>query len=151
MSGNTYSRFQRGNYVVADLDRALPFYCDVLGFELTFTKESEDDSYSYPVFEIERGKPLRFALLSLPNQPRVMALTEIPGPLEAVPHPRRAAIVIEVGDVDAVVKAANDMGCHVYDEGELHTHDGREGREVGLLDFDDNLCVIYHIPAAGQD
>lgn len=148
MSQNPYTRFQRGNYVVSDLDRALTFYCGVLGFTLNFTKDSPDDSYSYPVFEIGRDRSIRFAVLDLPDQPRVMALTEVSGVLENVPYPRRTAIVLEVGNVDAVVAAANAINCHVYDEGELLTHDGRQGREVGLVDFDGNLAVIYHIPAA---
>ncbi len=148
MAENTYTRFQRGNYVVTDLDKALTFYCGVLGFELAFVKDSPDDSYSYPVFEIDPAKKLRFAVLSLPDQPRVMALTEVPGPLPEVPLPRRGAIVVEVASIDAVVAAAKAAGCHVYDEGRLETHDGRVGREVGLTDFDGNLAVIYHIPPA---
>ena len=144
MSNNI--RFQRANFVVSDIDRSLTFYRDVLGFELAFIKDSPDDSYSYPVFEIDPGRKLRFAVLSAPDQPRVMALTEVPGDLEPVPMPRRAAIVLDVSDVDAVVAGAKAAGCHVYDEGELLTHDGRRGREVGIADFDGNLTVIYNIP-----
>lgn len=139
-------RFQRANFVVSDLDRSLEFYRDVLGFEVAFVKESDDASYSYPVFEIDRDAAIRFAVLSAPGQPRVMALTEVSRPLEPVPYPRRAAIVLEVGDVDAVVGRARAAGCHVYAEGELLTHDGRRGREVGLVDYDGNLTVIYRIP-----
>ena len=141
-------RFQRGNFVVRDIDRALAFYRDVLGLELAFIKDSPDDSYSYDVFEIDRSLPLRFAVLSAPGQPRVLALTEVPSELPSTPLPRRNAIVVEVADVDAVVAAATAAGCRVYREEELHTHDGRVGREVGIVDFDDNLTVIYHIPAA---
>lgn len=141
-------RFQRANFVVADLDRSLAFYRDVLGFEVTFVKESESDSYSYPVFEIDPSCKLRFAILSTKNQPRVMALTEVRGgPLPDLPNPRRSAIVLEVGDVDRVVADAAAAGCHVYEEGELLTHDGRQGREVGIVDFDGNLTVIYRIPS----
>ncbi|MEO0574803.1 MAG: VOC family protein [Pseudomonadota bacterium] len=147
MADNAYTRFQRGNYVVDNLERAMQFYCGVMGFEVAFTKDSPDDSYSYTVFEIAH-KPIRFAVLSLPGQPRVMALTEVPGDKEKVAMPRRAAIVLEVASVDAVVNAATAIGCHVYDESVLNTHDGRVGREVGLVDFDDNLIVIYHIPPA---
>ena len=31
------------------------------------------------------------------------------------------------------------------DESVLETHDGRSGREVGIVDVDGNLVVIYHI------
>lgn len=56
--------------------------------------------------------------------------------------------MLEVADVDAVVTAAKQAGCHVYEEGELLTHDGRRGREVGIADYDGNLTVIYKIPSS---
>lgn len=149
MAKNDYLRFQRGNFVVRDIEKSLSFYRDVLGFELAFVKDSPDDSYSYPVFEIDKAHKLRFAVLSTEEQVRVMALTEVPAELDDQPMPRRSAIVLEVGDVDAVVEGARAAGLHVYDEEELHTHDGRVGREVGIVDFDNNLVVIYKIPQAG--
>lgn len=139
-------RFQRANFLVSDLDRALGFYCDVLGLKLDFVKDSEKSSYSYPVFEIDPDALIRFAVLSAPGQARVMALTEVSIPLPELPHPRRAAIVIEVADIDGVVSGARAAGCMVYPEGELLTHDGRNGREVGIVDHDGNLTVIYRIP-----
>ena len=147
MSDNNYLRFQRANFVVRNIEKSLELYRDVLGFEVAFIMDSPDDSYSYPVFEIDTRHTLRFAVLSTAEQVRVMALTEVPAELDVVPHPRRAAIVLEVGDVDAVCSGAREAGCKVYDEEELHTHDGRIGREVGIVDFDDNLVVIYKIPA----
>ena len=147
MSNNPYLRFQRANFVVRNIEKSLALYRDVLGFEVAFVLDSPDDSYSYPVFDIATSHRLRFAVLSTEEQVRVMALTEVPAELDAVPHPRRAAIVLEVGDVDAVCDGARAAGCHVYDEEKLVTHDGRVGREVGIVDYDDNLVVIYRIPA----
>jgi len=69
-------RFQRANFIVADIERALLFYRDVLKFKVAFQKESEKDSYSYPVFEIDRDCKMQWAVLSAEGQPRVMALTE---------------------------------------------------------------------------
>ena len=148
MAKNDYLRFQRGNFIVRNIEKSLTLYQDVLGFELAFIKDSPDDSYSYPVFEIDKAHRLRFATLSTKSQVRVMALTEVPAELEPVANPRRSAIVLEVGDVDAVCDGARAAGCHVYDEEELHTHDGRVGREVGIVDHDGNLVVIYKIPAS---
>lgn len=148
MARNKYLRFQRANFIVKDIEQSLKLYRDVLGFELAFVKDSPDDSYSYPVFEIDEQHKMRFAVLNTADQVRVMALTEVPADLEPVPNPRRAAIVLEVGDVDAVCEDARSAGCHVYEEEELHTHDGRVGREVGIVDFDGNLVVIYKIPAS---
>ena len=96
-------RFQRANFVVSDLERALGFYCDVLGMSVEFQKESEEDSYSYPVFEIDRSAQMRFAVLNAGDQPRVMALTEVRGiELPPLPNPRRAAIVLDIADIDGV-------------------------------------------------
>ena len=139
-------RFQRANFVVADLDRALSLYCDVLGFEVAFRHGHNPDSYSYPVFDIPQEAQLGFAVLSLPGQPRVMALTEVSGIAHSAPtRPRRSAIVLDVSDVDGVVSQARALGLTVYPEEVLETHDGRFGREVGIVDFDDNLLVVYRI------
>jgi catechol 2,3-dioxygenase-like lactoylglutathione lyase family enzyme len=138
-------RFQRGNFVVSDLERSLAFYRDILGFEVAFTKDSPDDSYSYEVFEISRDRKLRFAVLSTATQPRVMALTEISGALDDAQLPRRSAIVLDVEDIDGVVAACMAADLKVYEEDHLVTQDGREGREVGIVDPDGNLVVIYHI------
>ena len=146
MTDEKHIRFQRGNFVVADLDRALSFYKDVLGFTEEYRLGHNPDSYSIPVFEIPDGAELAFVTLNSPTQRRVMALTEIKGvPLDPVPHPRRSAIVVEVGDPDAVMEGALKLGLQVYEEKELVTGDGRRGREIGIVDFDDNLVVIYKI------
>lgn len=139
-------RFQRGNHVVADLDRALAFYEGVLGFDVNFALPPNPNSYSYPVFDIPREAVMRFCVLSTATQERVMALTEIKGvDLAPTPHPRRSAIVLEIDDPDAVMAGARALGLTVYDEEVLHTKDGRTGREIGIVDADDNLVVIYKI------
>ena len=151
MSETARLRFQRANFVVEDIDRALTFYRDVLGFHEEFRLPHNPDSYSLPVFAIPEGATIGFSVLSAPGQPRVMALTEIKDvPLEPVPHPRRSAIVLETADPDAVMVGARKLGLQVYDEAVLKTHDGRVGREVGIVDFDDNLVVIYLLPDAGE-
>lgn len=139
-------RLQRANFLVHNLERALAFYRDVLGFEVAFVQAPRQAGYSHRVFGIDRRKPVRFATLSAPNQERVMALTEVPG-LAPQTEPRRAAIVLDVADIDALVARAKAHGFEVCPEEKLVTHDGRTGREVGLLDADGNLSVIYNIPA----
>jgi catechol 2,3-dioxygenase-like lactoylglutathione lyase family enzyme len=142
-------RFQRANFVVADIERSLRFYRDVLGFEVTFKLGHNPRSYSFAVFDIPRDAEIGFAVLSAPGQPRVMALTQVrpawQAPMAPVPRPRRAAIVLEVADPDAVMAGARALGLKVYDEEVLKTHDGRTGREIGIADFDDNPVVIYLI------
>jgi catechol 2,3-dioxygenase-like lactoylglutathione lyase family enzyme len=140
-------RFQRTNYLVRNLDRALEFYVGVLGLSLDFVKESDAASYSYTVFDIAANARVRFAVLSAPGQERVMALTEVTkAPLAPASHPRRAAIVLETPDLDAVAERARASGFSVCPEGVLVTFDGRRGRELGLVDADDHLTVVYAIP-----
>lgn len=141
-------RFQRANFIVQDIDRALRFYRDVLGFSVTFIKDSASDSYSYDVFEIDPVQPLRFAVLSCPDQPNVMALTEIPNAEPITDTPRRSAIILEIPEIDQVVDGAKGLGLKVYHEDHLVTKDGREGREIGIVDYDGNLVVIYLITKA---
>lgn len=142
-------RFQRGNHVVSDLERALTFYQGVLGFDVTFTLPPNPDSYSYAVFDIPRTAVMRFCVLSTDTQERVMALTEVKGvDIAPLSHPRRSAIVLEIDDPDAVMAGACALGLTVYDEEVLKTKDGRIGREIGIVDFDDNLIVIYKILGA---
>ena len=125
-------RFQRGNFVVADLQKSLTFYRDVLGFSVEYILGHNPDSYSIPVFEIPEGAELGFAALNTPTQPRVMALTQVSNvALAPVPHPRRSAIVLDIDNPDAVMAGARALGLQVYDEEVLHTKDGRIGREIG--------------------
>jgi catechol 2,3-dioxygenase-like lactoylglutathione lyase family enzyme len=151
MADKPQVRFQRANFVVRDIATSLTFYRDVLGFEVAFQKDHTPESYSIPVFEIPREARIGFCVLSTPEQPRVMALTEIKNiDLAPVPHPRRSAIVLDIADPDAVMARAKKLGLHVYEEGQLVTNDGRSGREIGIVDFDDNLVVIYTISAIEQ-
>jgi len=148
MSNKPKIRFQRANFVVEDMDKSLTFYRDVLGFDVAFSKDSEPDSYSYDVFELQHGNKMRFAVLSTPDQPRVMALTEIEGGLGYQEKNRRSAIILEIPEIDRVVEQSKALGLKVYHEDALITNDGREGREIGIADFDGNLVVIYYITKA---
>ena len=47
--------------------------------------------------------------------------------------------------ISALSVKARALGLTVYDEQVLRTNDGRVGREIGIVDFDDNLVVIYKI------
>jgi len=138
-------RFQRANFLVADIDLALKFYRDVLGFETVFIKESEADSYSYDVFAIERDKPMRFCVLRTEDQPNVMALTEVKDLRPSTQTPRRAGIILEDTEILSSVTKAKSLGLTVYREDHLITKDGREGVEYGIVDFDGNLVVLYLI------
>ncbi len=139
--------FKRMNLVVSDLDRALRVYRDCLGFEVEHIKNSADDSYSYPVFEFPRDAKIRFATLDTPGQKRVFALTELTGAeLPKPPVPRVAAAVINIDKFDDAIARLTDEGVKIYPEGALKGEDGNpKGRELGFVDHDGHLIVIYRL------
>lgn len=144
---NSEVSFKRTNLVVADLERALRVYRDCLGLEVENIKGSAADSYSYPVFEIPRDAKIRFATLDAPGQKRIMALTEITGvDLPQAPVPRLTASVIQVDKFDDVVARLKDEGIKTYPEEVLKGADrAPKGRELGFVDHDGHLTVIYRL------
>ncbi|MDB4218837.1 hypothetical protein OAI34_04160 [Emcibacteraceae bacterium] len=58
---------------------------------------------------------------------------------------RRSAIIFRCEHFDIAVEKLKDIELTMFDEHQLGTKDGRTGRELGFLDFDDNLVVIYCI------
>ena len=146
MTSDLPVRVQRTNLVVADLERAYRVYRDILGFKLDFTLGHRPESYSFVVFQIPREATTGFAALSSKDQVRSLALTEIKGVELPEPNlPSSHALVLEVDDIDGVLEAARAEGLHVFPEETLRTHDGRIGREIGMLDHDGHLIVLYCI------
>ena len=139
-------RLKRAALIVADLDRALAVYCGALGFTLESIKKSPADSYSYEIFGLPPTAQLRMAALNGPaDQPRTLALIEVrPAPPPA--SGPRAATVVYVADIDAVlVRLREAPGTRLLPERALHTHDGKIGREVGVIDPDGHAIVVYHV------
>lgn len=139
-------RFKRAALIVGDLDRSLALYEGALGFRLQSIKESASDSYSYEIFGIDHSASLRMAALDGPRgQERTLALIEVrPAPPRL--HRPSAATVIEVRDlVDTLRRLSALPGLTILPERPLHTHDGRVGREIGVLDADGHALVLYHV------
>lgn len=139
-------RFKRAALIVGDLDRSLALYRDVLGFRLQSIKQSAADSYSYEIFGIDRSATMRMAALDGPaGQERTLALIEVKPapPRQARPS---AATVIEVADIaGALERLARLPEVTVLLERQLHTHDGRIGREIGVIDADGHAAVLYNV------
>ena len=76
---------KRPNLVVADIERSLRIYRDILGFEASPIRTGGADSYSYPVFNVPANAALRFVSLDEPREARVLNLTEVTG--AAIPRP----------------------------------------------------------------
>ena len=136
---------KRINLCVADMERSLKVYRDILGFTVNYMKDSASDSYSYPVFMFPKEAKLRFATLDSPTQERTFALREVRGiELPKLPVPHMTAVVLNCINFDEVVAKATAMGLKVIPEQALPDLDGKpKGRETAFVDPDGHLIVLY--------
>lgn len=143
--------FKRQAIVVSDMERALSLYRDVLGFQLHSLSQSSATSYSYEVFNIPREASIRFATLDAGDvQIRTLALIEVTGvPVEPQTGIRRAAAVINAnGRYEAIYEAVTQMGLETMNPRALGDPASPRGQgvELGFVDWDGNLVVIYEFP-----
>ena len=138
--------YKRPNLLVADMERSLSLYVDVLGFEAAPVSESSADSFSYPVFKIPREGRMRYTYLGEPGEARVFGLTEVRGvEMEAVSDaPHRTGHVIGVDDLRGKLARVSAMGLEAT---EVKEAGGTEFRflEVAFTDFDGHLIVLYEV------
>ena len=137
---------KRPNLVVADMDRALSVYRDILGFSVSNLSTSSPQSYSYPVFRFPAEARLRFATLDTPNEVRALALTEVTGiDLAARPLPHQTAVVVRVADMAAVIARIQALGLATVDPRRAVSADGDGFIEQAFTDFDGHLIVLYQL------
>jgi len=137
--------YKRITLVVADIERSLTVYRDVLGFTLNSLKPSDEDSYSYPVFRIPREAQISFATLDGPEQVRTIGLTEVKGvPIPISKGIRMTASVIKVNDLVGVIAQIKELGLETT-EPETDSNDEITFLEQAFIDFDGHLIVLYEI------
>jgi len=141
-----YPHYKRPNLVVADLDRSLLIYRDILGFEAASISDSSTDSFSYPVFNFPSEVRMRYTYLGEPGEARVFGITEVKNitlrPLPDTPH--RAAHVIGVTDLAGKIEKIKALDLKVTDS---KIAGGTEFRfiEQAFTDYDGHLIVLYEI------
>lgn len=140
--------YKRVTLVVADIERSLSIYRDILGFRVNSIQDSADDSYSYPVFKIPKNAKIRFATLDSPTQERTIGFTEVKG--YELPKPGgiiMTASVIKVADLHEVIGKIKALGLETT-EVETDSNDHFTFIEQAFIDFDGHLIVLYEIQAA---
>lgn len=141
-----YPHVKRPNLLVADLERSLEIYRDILGFEDAEIGTSGLDSYSYPVFNIPREARMRFVYLGEPGEDRVFGLTEInnvdlPRPAD---RPYMSTVVIGITGFDEAYEKLRALGL---DTTEPRVSGGSEFtfKEGRFVDPDGHMIVIYEV------
>jgi len=135
---------KRPNLIVADMERSLAIYRDILGFSPGGISESSLDSFSYPVFNFPPKARMRYTYLGEPGEDRVFGLTEVKN--IALPRPPSEpfvyATVIGITDLEAKFAKLEAMGLKVT---ESKTAEGAEFRfiEQAFVDPDGHLIVCY--------
>jgi len=137
---------KRPNRVVADIDRSLTVYGDILGLTASEPQVLGENSLSYPVFNIPKGTPMRSVTLHEPGEQRVFALTELKG--FDLPRPVSAPFmntaVIGITDLERKFSQIEDLGLTVT---ETRIAGGADFKfiEQAFVDFDGHLIVCYEI------
>ncbi len=141
-----YPHFKRPNLVVADIERSLAVYRDILEFEAGAISESASDSFSYPVFNIPRNAKMRSVTLNEAAEARVMALTEVTGAdMAALPNaPHRTAHVIGVTDLRGKIEKVQALGLEIT-ESKIAGGVDFEFIEQAFVDYDGHLIVLYEV------
>jgi Lactoylglutathione lyase and related lyases len=141
----TGTHYKRINLVVADLDRSLTIYRDILGFSPNAISESDSTSYSYPVFKFADTTRLRFCTLNSPDQVRAMALTEASGIDLPVPSasPHMSASVIRVQSVDEAIEKVVKLGLQTTEVKVVESQERAGYKEQAFVDFDGHLIVLF--------
>ena len=137
---------KRPNLLVADLERSLKIYRDVLGLLPSSISESSEDSFSYPVFNIPKQARMRYTYLGEPGEARVFGLTEVSGITLPRPasEPYMSTVVIGISDLPAKFDKLKAMGLKVTDS---KIAGGSEFRfiEQAFVDPDGHLIVCYEV------
>ena len=138
--------FKRSTLVVADIERSLSIYRDILGFTVNYIKESSDDSYSYPVFNIPKHAKIKFGALDSPDQQRTLGFTEVKGvTLDKPKSIFMSACVIQVEGLESVMEKIIALGLKHTEIETDTTSDGKTFKEQSFVDFDGHLIVIYEL------
>ena len=141
--------FKRMTIMVSNLDRTVKLWRDILGFEVVINAPSGPDSYSYPVFNIAPGTPIRYAMVSAgPEQQRTFAFAELKGqPVQVPQSPRVAAAVINAnGRLAEIIASVSAEGLKVVPAVVLRSATQGIGTEAAFVDWDGHLIVLYEFP-----
>lgn len=138
------SYIRRPTLVVSDMDAALSLYRDILGFRLGSLKEDPKTSYVYEAFNIPNDATVMHATLDSDTEKRTLSLVEYNAltPRSTKADIRAAAILINAnGRFDEIENSLSTGGYHMLNPHNL----GANGIEMGFLDRDGHLIVIYQI------
>ncbi len=136
------SYVRRPTLVVSDMDASLALYRDILGFRLGSLKEDPKDSYVFEAFNVPLEATAMHATLDSDDEKRTLSLVEYRAmdAIDAKSGLRRAAVLVNAnGRFEEIKSQLEQGGYHLLSPHPL----GENGVEMGFLDPDGHLIVIY--------
>ena len=132
--------------IVADLERSLLIYRNILGFRLDYVGDASANSYLYKAFQFPQEAKLKFAALSTESEPRSLALTEVKGiTLPPPTPPYRAATVIRVPSLAGIIQKIRDRGLEAIEPSFFTAPPNLNFTEQAFCDYDGHLIVLYEV------
>lgn len=147
VAGYDGSYIRRPTLVVSDMDASLALYRDILGFRLGSLKEDPKNSYVFEAFNIPLHATAMHATLDSDDEKRTLSLVEYRDlePINMREGVRRAAVLVNAnGRFDEIRDALKAAGIYILSPHKL----GENGIEMGFLDPDGHLIVIYDFNTA---
>lgn len=142
----------RSNFVVADMDRALILYRDILGLKVDVMMPVRSESFMYDVFSVDHAARMRIAFLSSPdNRFGAIGLTEIKGiVLPPPPSSFPSVLIVEIkGRFETVYEQARAAEPKL-DVGRVYELQNPSRREFPMTDYDGNRIIIMQLHAADR-
>jgi len=138
------SYIRRPTLVVSNMDRALTIYRDILGFQLGSLSVDPPDSYIYTVCNIPQGTEVKHATLDTDKEKRTLSLVEVQAMKPINKDDLRTSMILvnANGRLDEIIKRLSSENYKLLP---MHTL-GKTGREIGFIDSDGHLIVLYEFP-----
>lgn len=141
----------RPNLVVADMDRALRIYRDILGFKVNVVMPVKEVDFMRAVFNAPPGVTMRIAFLSSEKQRfGQLGMTEIKGvELPAPPAGTYPDVLIieHQRDVEGLYQQLKDEGCELTRIFDLN---GPKRREFIFTDHDGHRVLMMKLQSAAD-
>jgi catechol 2,3-dioxygenase-like lactoylglutathione lyase family enzyme len=139
----------RSNLVVADIDRALTLYRDILGFKVDRALPVAAGSFMYEFFGIPAEAKVRIAFLATPDgRFGAIGMTEVKGvPLPPRGKPYESVLIVEVQKRIEAVHAQALAASPKLEVGKILELTNPARREFPITDYDGHRIIVMQLHA----
>ena len=147
---------KRASLWVSDLDEAIAFYRDVLGFALVQRGPltPNTDSVLWELFNLPPGTAVERALFSSADADRVLFIMAAPGAPKIKSHTSRSpALVVATSDLDRVTDRALSLGFAVgkHAQSQAGSDPARQLDEQVLIGPEGQPVLVYQLRARNPE